>query len=210
MGQTCESKGNKKEMIDSNQVLIKCKSTRDLIGNNIKILEDKEKKTREKAKECLRKKDKDRAKFYLKECKAIQKRIKIREGQLDIVEDQIMNIENAKTAQEAMIALQKGNAVLSDLSKEVKIEDLEKEKEKLEELKDKDKEIGDALKEKINDDTAECEEEFEKLAKEVQEEQANNKNNNIIDLPKVSNNEIKVGDNQNKNVNINNKQIKIF
>ena len=214
MGQTCESRGNKKQSVDKTyQVLNQCKSTRDKIDKYIKTLEKKEKLTKEKAKECLRRKERDRAKFYLKGCKAYQNRIRIAEGKLDMLDEQIMNIENAKTSKDTLTALREGNKVLTDLNKEVKIEDLENIKEDMEQLKDNDKEIGDFLKEKANEDIAECNDEFEQLVKEVQTEQANNKNNNISNnvnnLPKVPNNNIEVGLQNNKinQVNVNNKQI---
>ena len=221
MGQTCESRGNKKQLMNNNnanQVLFQCKSTRDKIDAYIKTLETKEKLTKEKAKECLRKKDRDRAKFYLKGCKAYQNRIKIAEGKLDMIEEQIINIENAQTSKDTLTALQQGNQVLRELNKEVKIEDLENMKQDLEELKDNDKEIGDFLKEKANEDIAECNDEFEQLVKEVQSEQINNKNQNqnitnnnnkINNLPQVPNNAINAGIPNNKinQNNINNKQI---
>jgi hypothetical protein len=201
MGQTCESKSNKIAAKKNNEyiVLDQCRATRDKLEKYIQNLELKEKMTKEKVKECLRKKQRDRAKFYLKGCKAYQQRIKIAEGKLSMIEDQIMNIENAHNHKDAIMALQQGNMALKQIQKEVTIEDLENVKEQMDELKDNDREIGDFLKEKLEEDEAGCEDELEQLVKEVQDEKNNNKNvnqnnnNNNIKLPNVPNSNINTG-----------------
>ena len=201
MGQTCESKSNKIAAKKNNEyiVLDQCRATRDKLEIYIQNLELKEKMTKEKVKECLRKKQRDRAKFYLKGCKAYQQRIKIAEGKLSMIEDQIMNIENAHNHKDAIMALQQGNMALKQIQKEVTIEDLENVKEQMDELKDNDREIGDFLKEKLEEDEAGCEDELEQLVKEVQDEKNNNKNvnqnnnNNNIKLPNVPNSNINTG-----------------
>ena len=208
MGQKCESSRNLKQNANSNNNLIleQCKSTRDKIELYIKNLEKKEMNSREKAKELLKTKQRDRAKFYLKGCKLYQQKIKIAEGKLSMMDDQIMSIENAQTAQETLKALQEGNKALNDLQKEVKVEDLENLKENLEEQKENDKEIGEYLKGVTNDYEAECEEELEQLTKEVHNEHVVNNNQNIS-LPNVPKNNITVEQKNNINSNINNKQI---
>lgn len=201
MGQTCESKSNKIAAKKNNEyiVLDQCRATRDKLEIYIQNLELKEKMTKEKVKECLRKKQRDRAKIYLKGCKAYQQRIKIAEGKLSMIEDQIMNIENAHNHKDAIMALQQGNMALKQIQKEVTIEDLENVKEQMDELKDNDREIGDFLKEKLEEDEAGCEDELEQLVKEVQDEKNNNKNvnqnnnNNNIKLPNVPNSNINTG-----------------
>ena len=201
MGQTCESKSNKIAAKKNNEyiVLDQCRATRDKLEKYIQNLELKEKMTKEKVKECLRKKQRDRAKFYLKGCKAYQQRIKIAEGKLSMIEDQIMNIENARNHKDTIMALQQGNMALKQIQKEVTIEDLENVKEQMDELKDNDREIGDFLKEKLEEDEAGCEDELEQLVKEVQDEKNNNKNvnqnnnNNNIKLPNVPNSNINTG-----------------
>ena len=201
MGQTCESKSNKIAAKKNNEyiVLDQCRATRDKLEKYIQNLELKEKMTKEKVKECLRKKQRDRAKFYLKGCKAYQQRIKIAEGKLSMIEDQIMNIENAHNHKDTIMALQQGNMALKQIQKEVTIEDLENVKEQMDELKDNDREIGDFLKEKLEEDEAGCEDELEQLVKEVQDEKNNNKNvnqnnnNNNIKLPNVPNSNINTG-----------------
>ena len=58
MGHTCESRHNKESSIGNDQVLNQCKQTKNKIDNYIKALELKSKKAKEKAKECVRNKQK--------------------------------------------------------------------------------------------------------------------------------------------------------
>ena len=212
MGQSCESKGNTKNPETKNeQVLNQCKLTKDKLDKYILVLEHKEKVSREKARECLRNKQRDRAKFYLKGCKAYQQRIKLTQAKSDMIDDQIMNIENAQTGRDTIEALRKGNEALTELHKEVKMEDLENIKDDFESLKDNDREIAEFWKEKTDENEAECEDEFEQLVKEVQSEKVNNGGNiadNNINLPKTPINETNAGVTNNKieNANINNNQ----
>ena len=206
--QACESKSNK-QYNNKEQVLTQCKSTRDKLEKYIQNIEKKEKLSREKAKECLRKKQRDRAKFYLKGCKAYQKQIKIAEGKLSVMEDQIMAIENATTANDTMKALKEGNKALTELHKEVKIEDLENIKDDMEILKENDQEIGNFLKEKADEGIEECEDEYEQLVKEMQTEQNNNKDNisnQNTNLPNIPKNEI-ISGKMNNPINNVNKQV---
>ena len=183
---------------DENQrIYLNCKAFHEKLSNYIKNLELKEKKSREKAKELLRKKQRDRAKFYLKQCKLYREQARIAEGKLDMIENQIINIENTYNTKECLNALQKGNEVLTKVQKEINIEELEKVKDDLEDLKLKEQELGDYFKERGIKNEAECEEELNKLSKEIQKDENNTKVN--LNLPNVPIN--------NLNYNINQKQI---
>ena len=142
------------------------------------------------------------------------------EGQLTMIEDQIMMIENAQNSKDTMIALQQGNETLKKLQNEVRVEDLDKVKEDMDEMKDNYNEISDFLKERADEDVEGCEEEFEQLMQEVQNEKVSNNNvavnknivNNNIQLPSIPNNGIKSGitnnaSNQIRNTNITQNQI---
>ena len=110
-----------------------------------------------------------------------------------------MNLENTALTKETLNALREGNFALQKLQNEVKIEDLEKAKDDLEDLKEKDKEIGEFFKERGIENEADCEEEFNQLTKEVL-----NDNNNKVNLPNVPN--TKLNDNKNQlqqNLNLN-------
>ena len=218
----CDSKGNQQSNLENNnQVLFKLKNMRDNLEKKMNNLETKEKQTKERVKQCLRLKQRDRAKFYLKGCKLYQNNMKTTEGQLTMIEDQIMNIENAQNSKDTMIALQQGNETLKKLQNEVRVEDLDKVKEDMDEMKDNYNEISDFLKERADEEVEGCEEEFEQLMQEVQNEKVSNNNvaanknivnNNNIQLPSIPNNGIKSGitnnaSNQIRNTNINQNQI---
>lgn len=192
----CDSvnfKHNKNNLpISQNEkILLQCKESREKLAQYIKALETKEKESREKAKDLIRQKQKDRAKLYLRQCKLYKTQSKISEGKLDLLDEQIMNLENTTLTVDILNALREGNIALQNLQKEVKIEDLEKAKDDMEYLKEKDKEIGEFFKERGIENEADCEEEFNQLEKEVKEVQ----NDNKINLPSVPNTQL----NENKN-----------
>ena len=179
-------------------ILQQCKQYEEKLSNYVKDLETKENNAKEKAKDLIRKKQRDRAKFYLKQSRLYKQQAKIAQGKLDMVENQIINIENAKTSKDTLNALREGNEALKQLQKEVNIEELEKIKEDMDELKEKDKEMGDYLKERGLENEDEYEEELNKLSNEIQGE---NKQN-IPNLPNVPN--TKINSNQIENLPQNN------
>ena len=153
------------------KVILQCKQCRDKIKGYIRNLEKKENKSREKAKELVRNKQKDRARLYLKQCKLFREQSKVADGQLDIINQQIANIESTSNMSECMSCLKQGNTVLKKLQEEVNIEHWEDIRDDLEELKERDREIGDFFKERGIDEEeyeAECENELNKLLYEIQ------------------------------------------
>ena len=78
---------------------------RDKIKQYIKKLEKRQKDCREKAKQLLLSKERDRAKIYLRQSKLHQEQIKISDGQLEMVENQIKQIESAQNLQECQAVL---------------------------------------------------------------------------------------------------------
>ena len=85
-----------------------------------------------------------------------------------MITNQITQLETTSTMAECMQCLKKGNEVLSDLHSKIKIEEWEKVKDDMDELKEKDKEIGDFLREYgINEAeyNEECNLELDKLMK---------------------------------------------
>ena len=132
----CNSVSAKKEVLSENEAtLMHCKQTREKLSKYIKDLETRENNAREKAKNLLRSKQRDRAKLYLKQCKIYKDKAKIAEGKLDMIDEQIINIENAKTAKDTLNALNQGKEALHNLQNDVKIEELDKIKEDFEDLK---------------------------------------------------------------------------
>ena len=193
-----ERKVKQKKTIQLNETenaILECKKCRDKIKQYIKRLSQKQLKSREKAKELVRSKQKDRAKVYLRMAKLHVEQIKVSEGQLEMVENQISQIESTQNLQECMNCLKQGNEVLKNMQNTIKIEEWEKVKDDMDELKEKDQEISDYLKEYGIDEAQyddEVNKELDKLLNEVQGE-------NKIDLPSVPKNEIKNENTENKN-----------
>jgi len=155
---------------ETDKAILECKTCRDNIKKYIRNLENKEAKAREKAKSLLKKKDKDRARLYLRQCKLFSEQTKVADAQLSMVNEQIINIQRTQSMQECMQCLQQGNQVLKQLQSEVSIEHWENIRDDMEELKDRDREIGDFFKERGYEEgqyEAECEEELNRLMVEV-------------------------------------------
>ena len=184
-----ERKVKEKKTIQLNETenaILECKKCRDKIKQYIRRLSQKQLKSREKAKDLVRSKQKDRAKVYLRMAKLHGEQIKVSEGQLEMVENQVSQIESTQNLQDYMNCLKKGNEVLKNMQNIIKIEEWEKVKDDMDELKEKDKKISDYLKEYGIDEAQYDEEvnnELDKLLNEVQGE-------NKIDLPSVPKNEI--------------------
>ena len=179
---------------ETENAILQCKQCRDKIKQYIKRLSQKENKSREKAKDLLRSKQRDRAKVYLRMAKLHGEQIKTSEGQLEMIENQITQIESTQNLQECLQTLKKGNEVLKNMQNTIKLEEWEKVKDDMDELKEKDKEISNYLKE-YGIDEAEYDDEVNKeLDKLLNEVQGGNK----IDLPSVPKEEIKEDDKNEK------------
>ena len=171
------------------KAIIDCKLCRDKINAYIKRLEVREKKSREKAKELLKDKQRDRAKFYLRQAKLHSAQIKTNLGQLEMVTNQIAQIESSQNLKECLKVLQNGKEVLKKMQDSIKIEEWEKIKDDMEELKEKDKEISDFLKDYgINE--AEYDNEVNNDLDKLMEEIGENKAKVDIKLPEVPKEEI--------------------
>ena len=173
MGVCGEDKNERKpiKLNETENAILQCKQSRDKIKQYIKRLNQKENKSREKAKDLLRSKQRDRAKVYLRMAKLHREQIKVSEGQLEMVENQITQIESTQNLQECLQTLKKGNEVLKNMQNTIKIEEWEKVKDDMDELKEKDKEISNYLKEYGIDEAKYDEEvnkELDKLLNEVQ------------------------------------------
>lgn len=126
--------------------IMDCKLTRDKIKSYIKYLTRNEKKRKEKAKEALQNKNKERAKMFLMQAKMYREQADSAQGQLNLIEDQIMQIETSKIQKEAITVLEQGNKILSELQKEVNVEKLEEIADDMNEYKQVQEEIGNFLK----------------------------------------------------------------
>ena len=192
MGKLCE-KSHSPLINQEEKALLDCKMTRDKIKTYIKRLERNANLKKEKAKDALRAKNKDRAKYNLKLSKMYQEQIKTADAQLTMLEEQIANIEQATTQRDAMKVLEKGNEVLKNLQSECNIEKWEKISDDMQDIKDQQDEINQFFRdrniENVDDDV---EEEMNKLME--------SENNDIEnELPSANKNEIYIEEEKNEN-----------
>ena len=192
MGNLCK-KSHSPLINQEEKALLDCKMTRDKIKTYIKRLERNANLKKEKAKDALRAKNKDRAKYNLKLSKMYQEQIKTADAQLTMLEEQIANIEQATTQRDAMKVLEKGNEVLKNLQSECNIEKWEKISEDMQDIKDQQDEINQFFRdrniENVDDDV---EEEMNKLME--------SENNDIEnELPSANKNEIYIEEEKNEN-----------
>jgi hypothetical protein len=173
------------------KTILNCKMTRDNIKKYIQKLERNSKLNREKAKESLKQKNKDRAKYNLKLSKMYSEQIKNAESQLTMLEEQISNLESAITQKEALKILEKGNEVLKNLQNECNIEKWEKISDDMNEIKEQQDEINQFFRDKnIEDIDNDIENEMNKLME----------SDNKIDLPSANKNDIYVDKNEEKKI----------
>ncbi len=195
MGKLFSTKKNKdnSELNAEEKTILQCKITRDNIKNYIKKLEKNSKLKREKAKEALKQKNKDRAKYNLKLSKMYSEQIKNAESQLTMLEEQISNLESAITQKEALKILEKGNEVLKNLQNECNIEKWEKISDDMNEIKEQQDEINQFFRDKnIEDIDDDIENEMNKLME----------SDNDLELPSANQNEIHVEENKNEDKKI--------
>ena len=152
------------------QAILKLKVVRDDIKRYIKKLENNAKTKREKAKEALQSKNKDRAKLNLRMEKMFQEQVKTAYGQLEMIETQINQIEAAQSQKDVMTVLQEGNAALKKLQEEVNVDKLQEISDDMEELKAKNDEITEFFKERGIDEEESVNDELDKLIASVQSE----------------------------------------
>ena len=199
---TNKNKNKSKNINDLDQnekVLLECKMCRDKIKNYIKKCETTALKKRQKAKELLKNKQKDRAKVYLNQSKFHLTQAKVGDGQLKLIEDQINELQKATQLNEIRKVLENGNKVLKQLQREINIEKWQEIKEDMEGLKEQQDEIGEFLRNNNIDEgeyEKDVQEEFEKLQKDLE---------NDLNLPEVPKNKVNV-EKEKETVN-NNKKI---
>ena len=192
MGKLCE-KSHSPLINQEEKALLDCKMTRDKIKTYIKRLERNANLKKEKAKDALRAKNKDRAKYNLKLSKMYQEQIKTADAQLTMLEEQIANIEQATTQRDAMKVLEKGNEVLKNLQSECNIEKWEKISDDMQDIKDQQDEINQFFRDRnMNDVDDDVEEEMNKLME-------SEKNDIENELPSANKNDIYIENITNKN-----------
>ena len=179
------------------RALLDCKLCRDKIKKYIKSLEQKASLKKEKAKEALKNKNRDKAKLYMRQSKMYQTQIQTSYGQLEMIETQITQIESAQSQKDIFTVLKEGNNVLKQLQEEVNAEKMEELSDDLNELKDKNDELTQFFKDRgIEENEEELDDELNKLISSVQKEDSK------VDLPSANKEHIEENDSekeQNKN-----------
>ena len=192
----CESANEKKQLKKSvklnqtEKAILECKTCRDKIKRYIRNLEQKENNSRTKVKELLQKKQRNRAKLYLKQAKLFSEQTKVADGQLQMINQQIADIESTSNMNQCAAVLNQGNAVLKQLQNEVNIEHWEDIRDDLDELKERDREVADFFKERgVEEEELEeqCDEEINRLLMEI--------HGDDINLPQVPQDSIAPEDN---------------
>ena len=166
---------------EEEKALLDCKICRDKIKKYIISLEKNTSLKKQKAKEALQNKNKDRARLYMRQSKMYQEQIKTAEGQLEMIETQINQIESAQSQRDVFNVLKQGNDVLKKLQEEVNVEKMQEISDDLNELKEQNDEITQFFKDRgIEENEEELDDELNKLIDTVQKEDAK------IELPKAN------------------------
>ena len=190
-------KGKKSAKLNTDEkAMLDCKLARDKIKQYIKRLEKNAALKKEKSKEALKAKNKDRARMLLKQSKMYSEQIKSADGQLNMIEDQISALETAFIQRDCLKTLEQGNAALKQLQSECNIEKWEKVRDDLEDMKEANNEITEFFKEKgIGEEEVEedVNKEMEELTKQLSKELD-------IDLPDAHNEEVVVPEEQKEEV----------
>ena len=188
-----EVKKRENVLSQNEKVLLECKQCRDNIKLYIKKLETTSNKKREKAKELLKNKQKDRAKLYLKQSKFHLEQVKISEAQLTMIEEQINNIQSTTQMLEIQKVLEKGNNVLKEMQKEMNVEKWEKIKDDMDELQEEQNEINQFFREH-DIDVQQADDEVNEMFNKMEKELGLNEEK----LPEVPQGKIVIDDNKEK------------
>ena len=186
------------------RALLDCKICRDNIKKYIKSLEKNSSLKKQKAKEALKNKNRDRAKLYMRQSKMYQEQIKSSEGKLEMIETQISQIETAQNQLDVFNVLKQGNNILKKLQEEVNVEKIQEIADDLNELKEQNDAITQFFKEKgIEENDEEIDNELDKLIDSVQKEEGK------IDLPLANKEKFEENDNIENNEEKEKKNIEI-
>lgn len=160
------------------KAILKAKIARDSVKSYIKKMERSKDKNREFAKEKLKKAEKESAKYYLSISKAFESQIQVGYGQLSLLENQIIMIDQSKSEIQAIKALEDGNNLLKKLQSEISIEKWINIEQDMENIRENKKELDLFF---INNGYS-----LEEADHQIDEEIEKLENQNLI-LPDVSN-----------------------
>ena len=187
LGKKSKKKAKLSKLGGEDKAILDCKMCRDKIKSYVKSLEKNRDAKREKIKELLKNKEKQRAKVVLKQVKMLEFQINAADGQLQMIEEQIHNLDMAVSQRDAMKVLEQGNAALKQLQSEVSVEKMQQITDDLEDAKEANKELEDFFKEHsvqgVSDPDIEAD--LERLGNEIAGD---------VQLPDANTEEFKVGE----------------
>lgn len=119
-----KNKENKLDKFDES--IFKAKLARDQVKSYLKRMENQFNKQKQLAKEHLKQGNREKAKISLSRSKAYEVQIDSGQGQLNMLEQQIIQIDQAKSEVGALKALEQGNTLLKQLQSEISVDKWEK------------------------------------------------------------------------------------
>ena len=125
------------------------------------------------AKAKLKAGDKAGAKKLLTKKKRFVEQIKQLEGAQNMMEEQRMMLENQDSMKKIFETVSSTNQAIKEMGKGVSVEEIEKAREDMEEMKDAQKEMGDFFAEYAEAGNEEVDEELDQLQAEVAKEEVN-------------------------------------
>ena len=191
LGKKSKKKAKLSKLGGEDKAILDCKMCRDKIKSYVKSLEKNRDTKREKIKELLKNKEKQRAKVVLKQVKMLEFQINAADGQLQMIEEQIHNLDMAVSQRDAMQVLEQGNAALKKLQSEVNVEKMQQISDDLEDAKDANRELEEFFKEHSVEGVSDpdIDADLERLGNEIASEAQ-------VELPDANTEEFKVEEKQ--------------
>jgi charged multivesicular body protein 4 len=149
------------------------------MDEKIKHIEVKKNTLNEQAKTKLKAGDKNGARQALAKKKKLDEQIKQFDGALMMMEEQKMMLENAESTKMIFETLKNANSVLTEANKGMNIEDLERLREQMDDMKDVQNEMQEFFKSAATTEDEDVENELEELQAQLEGDKAS------FDLPEA-------------------------
>ena len=195
MGSSSSKKQKEEQEKKEQEAKQKCLETKAMLEEKIKKSEaladekfNEVKELTEEAKKKIKEGDKLGAKRILVKKKKLEKLVETLNGQLTMMDDQLIALENAIYFGKIMATLKNATDVLKD--NQVTIDEIQDEHEKIEDLKSNNIELNNVIQEYTNEDDDEISDALEQWEKELTDE---------VKLPSANKEKL---NNDGKNVNV--------
>lgn len=136
---------SKNKLDQFEQAILKAKQARDDVKKYIKKMESSEERQKQLAKEALKQGKREKAKLFLGRSKAFQTQIDVGRGQLNMIEEQILRLDQSKLEKDALKVMEEGNSLLKQLQEGISIDKWEKVREDMDDLREGHREISEFL-----------------------------------------------------------------